>query len=376
MLVRELVKMEAQVKVIMTKSATDFISPLTLGTLSKNEVAVSYVSNKEAGVWTNHVDLGLWADLMLIAPATANTISKMVHGACDNVLLASYLSAKCPVMLAPAMDLDMHLHPSTQLNLQQLKSYGNHIIDPEEGELASGLYGKGRMAEPLSIAEAVNKHFQKEDTLNGKKVLITAGPTYEPIDPVRFIGNFSSGKMGVALALEAAKRGAEVQLILGPSSLHPQHKNIHITHVQTAVEMKNACDFHFKNSDIIIAAAAVADYRPADKADQKIKKEDGGIQSIELIENPDILSSLGKQKLNQVLIGFALETTNEEENAKKKLLQKNLDFIVLNSLNHEGAGFAGDTNKITILSHNNSIAFELKSKSEAAADIFDTITNG
>ena len=372
-LTRLLIKSGAEVQILMTESATQFITPLTLSTLSKRPVHTQ-VSSEES--WNNHVELGLWADAMIIAPTTATTLAKLANGIADNVIVATYLSARCPVFFAPAMDLDMWLHPSTVSNVQKLQSYGNQLIDVAHGELASGLVGNGRMAEPEFIVETLEKYFSKKEDLIGKKTLITAGPTYEPIDPVRFIGNRSSGKMGVALAKELAERGAEVKLILGPSALKIQHPNIETIRVTNAKSMYEAAQSHFEKSDISILAAAVADYRPINVADKKIKKK-GATLTIELEKTTDIAATLGKQKRDdQLLIGFALETNNEIENAKGKLERKNFDFIVLNSLQDKGAGFAVDTNKITILRKDNKMKdFELKSKTKVAIDIVNEIVS-
>lgn len=374
-LVRLLVKAGASVQVIMTDAAAGFITPLTLSTLSKKPVITSFVKN-EQGEWNNHVDLGLWADALVIAPASANTLSKMANGACDNVLLATYLSARCKVYLAPAMDLDMLKHPSTTANLKRLQSFGNILIKPGTGELASGLYGEGRMAEPEEICAFLETEFSKNLPLAGKKVVVTAGPTYEAIDPVRFIGNHSSGKMGFALAEELAKQGAEVVLIAGPTALTSNHLQIKRLDITSAEELFKATVSEFKNADIAILAAAVADYKPATVAKQKIKKSEGS-KNIELVPTKDTLAELGKlKKKGQLLVGFALETNNEVENAKLKIKKKNLDLIVLNSLNDKGAGFKNDTNKITILDkYNKSIKFELKNKSDVAKDIVKTILN-
>lgn len=369
-LIRLLIKAGADVKVIMTDSAKNFVTPLTLATLSKNPV-LSKFEKTETGEWNNHVDLGLWADLMLVAPASANTIAKMANGICDNLLSAIYLSARCPVMFAPAMDLDMFLHPSTTSNINRLLSFGNHLIDAESGELASGLSGKGRMAEPENIMEAVNDMFENPETavLAGKKVIITSGPTYEAIDPVRFIGNHSSGKMGHALAEELQKTGCDVTVISGPSRYNTQSVSYNIIPVTTADEMYEKTLENYKNADIAIFAAAVADYKPAHAAPQKIKKQSDNM-TIELVKNKDIALEMGKIKKHQVNIGFALETENESKNASEKLQKKNFNLIVLNSLNDKGAGFASDTNKITILGENNiKKEFELKSKREVAKDI-------
>ncbi|QSE98947.1 bifunctional phosphopantothenoylcysteine decarboxylase/phosphopantothenate--cysteine ligase CoaBC [Fulvivirga lutea] len=372
LLVRLLVKAGAEVKVIMTDSALDFITPLTLSTLSKNPVLNKF-SNSETGEWTNHVDLGLWADLIVIAPASANTIAKMANGYCDNLLLATYLSAKCPVFVAPAMDLDMYAHKSTKENLAKLQSYGNKVIVPASGELASGLVGEGRMQEPEEIVEELEKNFSK-GKLAGKKVLITAGPTYEALDPVRFIGNHSSGKMGYAIAHEAASQGAEVILVSGPTHLSVSNSAIQLISVSSADEMFTACKEHYSKVDICILSAAVADYRPKIKADQKIKKK-GEEMTLELVKTFDIAAELGKlKKKHQINVGFALETENESSNASSKLKSKNFDLIVLNSLNDKGAGFGHDTNKITIIDkNNNSKAFDLKSKQEVAKDIINSI---
>jgi phosphopantothenoylcysteine decarboxylase / phosphopantothenate---cysteine ligase len=373
MLVRLLVKAGADVKVIMTASAKDFITPLTLSTLSKHPVVSEFIKD-ESGQWNNHVELGLWADAIIIAPASANTIAKMANGFCDNVLLAVYLSARCPVFLAPAMDLDMLRHPSTQANLLKLKSYSNHIIDPGFGELASGLIGTGRMAEPEEIVQYIEPHFTVKSKLEGKSVLVTAGPTHEAIDPVRFIGNHSSGKMGFAIAEELANQGAIVNLVSGPTSQHTNHPNIAVKKVVSAEEMYEACAALFPKTDVAVLAAAVADYRPSVRADQKIKKKDENLV-IELTKTQDIAASLGKMKHNgQVIVGFALETEHEQENAHKKLESKNFDLIVLNSLNDKGAGFGHDTNKITIIDRLDGVkSFDLKNKKEVARDIVDAI---
>lgn len=371
-LVRSLIKSGATVKVIMTRAATDFISPLTLATLSKHEVVTDLVNQDETS-WNNHVEMGLWADLMLVAPASANTLGKMANGICDNMLLATYLSAKCPVFFAPAMDLDMYKHPSTIVNIQKLISYGNHFIRAGYGELASGLIGDGRMAEPDEIIAQVEKFLSGKKELEGKTVLITAGPTYEAIDPVRFIGNHSSGKMGYAIAEEAASRGAKVILVSGPTALSIQHPDIKKIDVVSADEMFKASISNFDKCHVAILSAAVADFTPVKKADKKIKKQEG-LDNIELKETKDILAELGKRKKNQLLVGFALETDNETENAGKKLKNKNLDMIVLNSLQDKGAGFKHDTNKISILdTHNKIYRFELKSKQEVAKDIIDMV---
>jgi len=374
MLVRLLVKNGAEVKVIMTEAALDFITPLTLSTLSKNPVITTF--KKEAtGEWNNHVELGLWADALLIAPASANTIAKMANGICDNFLLATYLSARCTTYFAPAMDLDMYKHTTTVDNLKRLKSFGNKIINPGVGELASGLHGEGRMAEPEEIVFFLEKEFSKNLPLSKKKVLVTAGPTYEAIDPVRFIGNHSSGKMGFALAEEFARKGAEVTLVCGPNSLSLSTNTIKRVDVVSADELYEASIKAFKNADIAVLSAAVADFKPAKIASQKIKKATSS-KSIELIPTKDTLAALGKLKRkNQLLVGFALETNNEIENAKQKIKNKNLDFIVLNSLNDKGAGFKSDTNKISIIDKHNKITkFELKTKFQVAQDIVNKIT--
>jgi phosphopantothenoylcysteine decarboxylase / phosphopantothenate---cysteine ligase len=370
-LIRIFIKDGHDVRCIMTPSSTKFITPLTISTLSKHKV---YEDFFEDGTWSNHVELGLWADIFLIAPATATTLSKLSNGIADNMLVASYLSAKCPVFIAPAMDLDMWIHGSTINNLSLLKSYGNHIIPVTNGELASGLVGDGRMAEPEDIATTIYDFLIKKTDLVGKKVLITAGPTFEHLDPVRFIGNHSSGKMGVAIAHQAAERGADVHLILGPSNQKIDHKNITLTRILSADEMFTKVNQDFKSSDIIIFAAAVADYKPKDVSKEKIKKNDAEF-SISLEKNVDIAGTLGPQKSNnQIVIGFALETNDEEQNAIKKIHKKNLDFIVLNSLNDKGAGFGLDTNKITIIHHNGKKTdFEVKPKTEVAADILNEI---
>jgi phosphopantothenoylcysteine decarboxylase / phosphopantothenate---cysteine ligase len=374
-LVRLLVKEGASVKVIMTPAAKEFITPLTLSTLSKNPV-LSDLSAGATGEWNNHVDLGLWADMMVIAPASANTISKMASGACDNLLIATYLSARCKVYLAPAMDLDMLKHPATAYNLEKVKSYGNIIIPPAHGELASGLIGEGRMAEPEEIVSFLADDLKKDLPLAGKKALVSAGPTYEAIDPVRFIGNHSSGKMGIAIAEELARKGAEVKLVCGPSPVQVGNKTVKRIDVTTADEMYEACMREFVSADIAIMCAAVADYKPAIAAKEKIKKSDSS-RTIELVPTKDILAELGRMKREkQLLVGFALETESEETNAKTKLERKNLDLIVLNSLRDAGAGFGGDTNKISIIDrHNKTHNFELKSKAEAAADIVNHIIN-
>ncbi|MCJ8210663.1 bifunctional phosphopantothenoylcysteine decarboxylase/phosphopantothenate--cysteine ligase CoaBC [Mucilaginibacter sp. RS28] len=368
-LVRLLVKAGAEVQVVMTQSAADFITPLTLATLSKKPVLVHYF-NGDDGTWNNHVELGLWADLLLIAPASANTLSKMANGNCDNLLTAVYLSAKCPVYFAPAMDLDMWAHPATRHNVLKLQGYGNILISPGTGELASGLHGEGRMAEPEEIIAQLETAFKKTQLLVGVNILVTAGPTYEAIDPVRFIGNHSSGKMGFAIAEELAALGARVTLVTGPTALGTQHPNIKRVDVTSAAEMFDACTNAFSTAKACVMSAAVADYSPVNPSPSKIKKQDAGLQ-IELRKTTDILKTLGERKQpGQYLVGFALETDQEEENAIGKLQKKNLDFIVLNSLKDEGAGFAGDTNRITIIDRNlHKTTYELKSKKQVAADI-------
>ena len=372
-LVRLFVKEGAQVKVIMTPSSTQFITPLTLSTLSKNEVVSTFTKEEdENATWNNHVELGLWADFMLIAPATANSLSKMASGSSDNILLATYLSAKCPVYFAPAMDLDMYLHPATNQSLEKLQSYGNIMIPAESGELASGLVGEGRMAEPENIVSFLKRHLLEQLPLRHKNILITAGPTYEAIDPVRFIGNHSSGKMGFELAKEAASLGAQVILITGPTYLQLETSMIKVIRVISADEMYNAVHANFADQDVVIAAAAVSDYKPKLAVDQKIKKKESNF-TIDLVPTQDILASLGEIKKNQKLIGFALETNNEVENAKSKLERKNLDFIVLNSLQDDGAGFKTDTNKISIISREETKTYQVKSKKEVAQDILKEV---
>ena len=373
-LVRLLVKEGAEVKVVMTAMAKQFITPLTMATLSKNPILVEFF-DPENGKWNSHVDLGLWADLIVIAPATANTIAKMANGIANNLLLTTYLSARCPVIIVPAMDLDMFAHAATQKNINTLRSIGNIIIEPATGKLASGLDGKGRMEEPENIITIVRNILDdKIKDLAGKRILVTAGPTYEPIDPVRFIGNYSSGKMGYAIADELCSRGAEVTLISGPVSVSTKNKNIKVIKVNTALEMFNACVTCFELMDAAILSAAVADYTPFAPASEKIKREKDDLY-LELKPTQDIAAELGKQKReNQVLAGFALETTNELQNAQKKLQKKHLDFIVLNSLNDRGAGFGVDTNMVTIIDkHNNIEKSELKSKDEVAVDIVNKL---
>jgi phosphopantothenoylcysteine decarboxylase/phosphopantothenate--cysteine ligase len=371
-LVRLLVKEGAAVKVVMTPAAKDFVTPLTLTTVSKNEVLSEIADND---TWANHVMLGRWADIMLIAPLSCNTLAKMANGFCDNLLMAVYLSATCPVVVAPAMDEDMWHHPSTKNNLEKLAVFGNHIIPVENGELASGLVGPGRMAEPESIVSWLNNFFLQQNELKGKRVLVTAGPTYEAIDPVRFIGNHSSGKMGVAIAEEMKRRGAAVILVLGPSAVKVD-SDITVVNVKSAQEMFDACVTAFPGVDIAVMSAAVADYTPVNKATEKIKKEEETF-TIELTKTKDILKSLGERKRNdQLLAGFALETSNEKEYALKKLKNKNADLIVLNSLNDMGAGFGHDTNKITIFDkQGKEYLFDIKTKKEVAKDIVNTIIN-
>ncbi len=373
LLIRLLIKSGAEVKVIMTSAACDFITPLTLSTLSKNPVLTSF-THSESGEWNNHVDLGLWADIILIAPISANTIAKFVTGICDNLLSAVYLSARCPVIIAPAMDLDMYKHPATTSNLEKLTSYGNLIIDAEHGELASKLIGQGRMVEPENIMNFLESFTERAGPLKGKKVLITAGPTLEAIDPVRFIGNHSSGKMGYAIAEEAANLGANVILVSGPSTQQIDHPDVELKRVTSAEEMLEVCNAHYTQTDISILAAAVADYRPEVMANQKIKKT-GDSMVLGLVKNPDIAAELGKVKTSsQFNVGFALETENERQNAEEKLKKKNFDMIVLNSLQDEGAGFSGARNKVSIIDRNNIVMdFELKDKVEVAKDILQAI---
>ncbi len=373
-LTRLFIKAGANVKVILTDSASSFVSPLTLATLSKNPVVSNFTREEGPTTdWNNHVALGLWADHMVIAPATANTLSKMASGACDNLLLATYLSAKCPVFFAPAMDLDMYEHPSTLASLNTLQGFGNIMIPATSGELASGLHGAGRMAEPEDIVAFMEQHIRKGLPLMGKTVLITAGPTYEAIDPVRFIGNHSTGLMGFELARAAADLGAHVILISGPTHLQEDHSAIHLLRVTSAAEMYERAHEQYKAADIVIAAAAVADYTPKNVATQKIKKSGEALQ-LDLVRTKDILRSLGQKKEHQFLVGFALETENELENAMVKLKNKNLDAIVLNSLNDAGAGFGGNTNKITFLDTNSLIeTFQLKTKAAVARDIMQEI---
>ena len=374
-LTRLLVKEGASVKVVMTPLAKEFITPLTMATLSKSPIMVDFY-NPENGDWNSHVDLGLWADLYLIAPASANTIGKMAGGIADNLLLTTYLSAKCPVMVAPAMDLDMYKHPATQRNLKVLQSFGNIIIEPESGELASGLIGKGRMEEPERIVAFITDYFARQADFKGKKVVVTAGPTYEKIDPVRFIGNYSSGKMGLAIAEELAGRGAEVVLVCGPVNLKTSHPAIRRVDVASAAQMYEVTSKEFVNSDVAVLSAAVADFTPKEKADHKIKRGKDDLL-LELLPTKDIAAELGRIKTaSQLLIGFALETNDEEINALSKMQRKNLDMIVLNSLNDKGAGFSVDTNKVTILDKaGDKTVYELKTKVEVAKDIVDQIAS-
>lgn len=374
-LLRLLVKRGAEVQVVITPNGKEFITPATLAALSGKPVVSEFFA-ANTGEWHSHVDLGIWADLMIIAPATACTIGKMANGIADNMLVTTYLSAKEQVMVAPAMDLDMWRHPSTQSNIRLLKEHGDIVIEPEAGELASGLVGKGRMEEPEKIVEHIEEYFAKSQTLKGKKVLVTAGPTYENIDPVRFIGNYSSGKMGFAIAGECASRGAEVTLVAGPLSLSTPSGSVNRINVTSAKEMLAACLAHFESSDLTILSAAVADYAPETVAEKKIKREGVNDMTIRLVKNPDIAATLGERKKEgQSMVGFALETDNELDNAVGKLRRKNLDWIVLNSLKDPDAGFMKDTNKITMISSaGKRIPFEAKSKNLVAKDIIDTVT--
>lgn len=374
LIIRQLIKRGAEVQVVITPAGKEFITPITLSALTSKPVISEFFAQRD-GTWHSHVDLGLWADAMLIAPATASTIGKMAHGVADNMLITTYLSMKAPVFIAPAMDLDMYAHPSTQQNLKTLQSYGNHVIEPGTGFLASKLEGKGRMEEPENIVACLEQFFSQQESLRGKKVLITAGPTYEKIDPVRFIGNYSSGKMGFALANECANRGAQVELVCGPvsSSMQTNHPSIHRINVESAQEMFEACKELFSSMDSAILCAAVADFAPEKMAEQKIKRT-GDEMVIRFKPNPDIAASLGQmKKQGQTLVGFALETNDEESNAQAKLKKKNFDFIVLNSLKDEGAGFRTDTNKITIITADNKKDYPLKSKEEVAKDIIDEL---
>lgn len=373
-LIRALIKKGAEVQVVITPAGKEFITPITLSALTSKPVISEFFSQRD-GTWHSHVDLGLWADAMVIAPATASTIGKMANGIADNMLITTYLSMKAPVFVAPAMDLDMFAHPATQKNLEILRSYGNHIIEPGEGELASHLVGKGRMEEPEKIVEVLEAFFNREQDLKGKKVLITAGPTYEKIDPVRFIGNYSSGKMGYALAESCARRGAEVTLVSGPVQVKAQHPSIKVIKVESAHQMHEAAIEVFPTSDAAILCAAVADFTPGMKADQKIKREKEDL-ILRLVPTEDIAAALGKiKKENQCLVGFALETNNELANARHKLEKKNFDFIVLNSLQDAGAGFQCDTNKITIVDKEKATPYPLKTKTEVADDIIDRLAN-
>lgn len=373
-LLRLLVKAGAEVQVVMTPAAKEFITPVTMSALSGKPV-VSEFFTANTGEWHSHVDLGLWADAMIIAPATASTIAKMANGVADNMLITTYLSAKAPVFIAPAMDLDMFAHPSTTRNLELLRSYGNHIIEPASGELASHLVGKGRMEEPEVIASVLDRFFDRGMPLAGKHIMITAGPTYEKIDPVRFIGNYSSGKMGYAIAEEAASRGADVTIVSGPVALKAVNPRIKVVDVESAREMLEACERIFPSCDTAIMCAAVADYAPAHPADRKIKREHDDLPVIELVKNPDIAATLGAMKKpGQRLVGFALETDNEMSNALHKLKAKNLDMIVMNSLRDKGAGFRTDTNKVTIYKFDGGeLHFDMKPKREVASDIIDTL---
>lgn len=371
-LTRLLIKKGAEVQIVITPAGKEFITPITLSALTSKPVISEFFSQRD-GTWHSHVDLGLWADAMLIAPATASTIGKMANGIADNMLITTYLSMKAPVFVAPAMDLDMFAHPATQHNLDILRSYGNHIIEPTAGELASHLVGKGRMEEPENIVAALDDFFQKNSSMAGKKILITAGPTYEKIDPVRFIGNYSSGKMGYALAEECAARGAEVTLVSGPVNLSVNHPNINRIDVESAEQMYNACMSHYPTSDAGILCAAVADFTPECVADKKIKREKDDL-TLNLRPTHDIAAALGKIKTDsQRLVGFALETNDETAHAQDKLKRKNFDFIVLNSLNDKGAGFRCDTNKITIIDSGKAEEYPLKTKKEVAADIIDKL---
>lgn len=373
-LLRLLVKAGAEVQVVITPNGKEFITPVTLSALSGKPVICDFFT-ANTGEWHSHVDIGLWADAMVIAPATASTIAKMANGVADNMLITTYLSAKSPVFIAPAMDLDMMRHPSTIRNIETLRTYGNHIIEPAEGELASHLVGKGRMEEPEKIVEVLADFFKKSQSLDKKCILITAGPTYEKIDPVRFIGNYSSGKMGYAIADEAASRGAEVTIVSGPVNIKPTNPNVKVINVESAREMLAACKEVFPDTDIAIMTAAVADYAPEQTFDHKIKREHDDFDSIRLVKNPDIAATLGQQKKSgQKVIGFALETDNEADNAHEKMKRKNFDMIVLNSLRVPGAGFKTDTNQISIFYANgDKKEFGLKSKREVAVDVIDAV---
>lgn len=373
-LTRALIKKGAEVQIVITPAGKEFITPITLSALTSKPVISEFFSQRD-GTWHSHVDLGLWADAMVIAPATASTIGKMAHGIADNMLVTTYLSMKAPVFVAPAMDLDMFAHPSTQHNLEILRSYGNHIIEPAAGELASHLVGKGRMEEPEKIAEVIETFFSRQEDLKGKKVLVTAGPTYEKIDPVRFIGNYSSGKMGYAMAEACAERGAEVVLVSGPVNLTVSHPNIHRIDVESAGEMYDAATEVYKDADAGILCAAVADFTPETVADTKIKREKNDL-ILRLKPTHDIAAALGRQKKeNQKLVGFALETNDEMVHAQDKLARKNFDYIVLNSLNDKGAGFRCDTNKITIIDRQGATPYPLKDKKEVARDIIDKLVS-
>ncbi len=372
LIIRGLIRQGAEVQVVITPAGREFITPVTLSTLTHKPVVCDFFNHQD-GSWHSHVDLGLWADAMLIAPATASTIGKMAHGVADNMLVTTYLSMKAPVFIAPAMDLDMYAHPSTQQNLRTLSAWGNHIIEPGTGFLASQLEGKGRMQEPEEIVRTLDEYFSQDRSMQGKRVLITAGPTYEKLDPVRFIGNYSSGKMGFALAEECARRGAEVELVSGPVSLETRHPRIQRTDVESAEQMYQACTRKFAQADVAILCAAVADFTPAQVADTKIKRE-GEQLVLRLSPTRDIARSLGEMKREgQVMVGFALETNDEEAHAQDKLKRKNLDFIVLNSLRDKGAGFRVDTNKVTIIDAQGKTEFPLKTKQEVAADIVKRI---
>ncbi len=373
-LVRSLVKAGAEVKVIMTENAKKFVAPLTFSTLSGNPVYTEFF-NPENGEWHSHVKLGLWADLFIIAPATANTIAKMAHGIADNLLTTTYLSARCQTLVVPAMDLDMYAHTATQENLETLRQRGVIVMDPASGQLASGLEGKGRMPEPDDILNFASNVLTRQQDLAGKKILITAGPTYENIDPVRFIGNYSTGKMGYAIADECASRGADVTVVSGPVSIEPNNKQVKVVNVRSASDMFNAAESLFESSDITVLSAAVADFTPVSKADSKIKREKDNL-TLELRPTVDIAASLGKRKRsNQMLVGFALETDNEELNAKSKLERKNFDFIVLNSMRNPGTCFGSDNNQIKIIDRNNIVSYPFKSKAEVAKDIVDKIAS-
>lgn len=370
--IRLLVKAGAEVQVVITPAGKEFITPITLSALTQKPVISDFFSQRD-GTWHSHVALGLWADAMLIAPCTASTLGKMVSGVADNMLVTTYLSMKAPVFIAPAMDLDMYAHPSTQRNLQQLREIGNHIIEPGNGFLASGLEGKGRMEEPEKIVEALDNFFSSHSTLSNRRILITAGPTYEKIDPVRFIGNYSSGKMGFALAEECARRGAEVTLVAGPVSLKTAHPGIQRVDVESCLQMRDATIAAFRTADAAILCAAVADFRPDTVAEQKIKRV-GETLDLQLVPNPDIAAELGRMKCRgQLLVGFALETNDEEHNAQQKLEKKNLDFIVLNSLRNEGTCFQSDENQISIIAPDGRIDYEKKPKSQVASDIIDQL---